>query len=73
MPEPKAIVQFWVSIAAILGLILLAITCVVLDHFAAAPSDRTLMTVGGVISVASICATWLYRNGARGNGSKEEA
>jgi hypothetical protein len=68
MPQ-KSDAQFWTALVAVIGLTLVALTSLIVDAVAPnAHSNITPLMCGGLVSLGSCAATWLFSGGGNGNG-----
>ena len=62
----RQLTQFWVAIIGMGGLVTACLLSVAGQIWADSPSELTFMLIGGLLSVTSTSAAWLFRL----NGSK---
>lgn len=62
----KSAAQFWTAILSIAALALTTVGSLVADQVHGRTSQITPLLAGGLISITTACAGWLFRNG---NGS----
>jgi len=61
----RANTQFWVAIIGMGGLVVAALLSIAGSIWGEVPSELVFMLVGGLLSVTSTSAAWLFRlNGA---------
>ena len=53
--------QFWVAVIGMGGLVLITALSVAGSIWGAVPSEMPFMLVGGLLSVTSTAAAWLFR------------
>ena len=53
--------QFWVAIIGMSGMVAVTLMAVAGSMFADVPNELTFMLVGGLLSVTSTSAAWLFR------------
>jgi hypothetical protein len=65
----KTTIQFSAILATMLGLVAVTITALVIDHLSGREASQlTTLLTGGLISIASSSAVWLFRS----NGEPRE-
>ncbi len=63
--------QFWVSVLGMVFLGLATLFAVIATLFYEAPTDIAFMLVGGLVSITSTAAAWLFR--LNGQGTNRQA
>ncbi|KKM26162.1 hypothetical protein LCGC14_1587500 [marine sediment metagenome] len=53
--------QFWVALIGMIGMVLVTVLAVAGTMFADVPSELPFILVGGLLSVTSTAAAWLFR------------
>jgi hypothetical protein len=69
MPQ-KSDAQFWTALVAVVGLTVVSLASLIVDAVAPNPhSSITPLLCGGLVSLGSCAATWLFSGGGNGNGN----
>lgn len=61
--------QFWVAVIGMLGLVLVTAMSVASTIWGDTPNEMSFMLVGGLLSVTSTAAAWLFRLNGHNGGS----